>query len=63
MRLTFIAPSRGLFGYRGEFLSDTRGDGVLHRTVRGYEPWSGDLEELMGDSLAVFKEAWWRRVG
>ena len=28
-----------------------------------FEPWSGDLEELMGDSLAVFKEAWWRRVG
>jgi len=42
-RLTFIAPSRGLFGYRSEFLSDTRGDGVLHRTVRGYEPWAGDL--------------------
>ena len=44
VRLTFIAPSRGLFGYRGEFLSDTRGDGVLHRTVRGYEPWSGELK-------------------
>jgi GTP-binding protein len=43
VRLTFVAPSRGLFGYRGEFLSDTRGDGLLHRTVRGYEPWSGDL--------------------
>ena len=43
VRLTFIVPSRGLFGYRSEFLSDTRGDGVLHRTVRGYEPWSGDL--------------------
>jgi len=44
VRLTFIAPSRGLFGYRGEFLSDTRGDGLLHRTVRGYEPLSGDLK-------------------
>jgi GTP-binding protein len=42
-RLQFIAPSRGLFGYRGEFLSDTRGEGVLHRTVRGYEPWAGDV--------------------
>jgi GTP-binding protein len=42
-RLTFVVPSRGLFGYRSEFLSDTRGDGVLHRTVRGYEPWAGDL--------------------
>ena len=42
-RLTFVCPSRGLFGYRSEFLSDTRGDGILHRTVRGYEPWAGDL--------------------
>jgi GTP-binding protein len=33
----------GLFGYRSEFLSDTRGEGVLHRTVRGYEPWAGEL--------------------
>jgi GTP-binding protein len=41
--LEFVAPSRGLFGYRSEFLSDTRGEGVLHRTVRGYEPWSGEL--------------------
>jgi GTP-binding protein len=43
VRMHFIAPSRGLFGYRTEFLSDTRGEGVLHRTVRGYEPWAGDL--------------------
>jgi GTP-binding protein len=41
--LQFVVPSRGLFGYRSEFLSDTRGEGVLHRTVRGYEPFSGDL--------------------
>ena len=41
--LSFVVPSRGLFGYRGEFLTDTRGEGVMHRTVRGYEPWSGDL--------------------
>ncbi len=41
--LQFVVPSRGLFGYRSEFLSDTRGEGVLHRTVRGYEPWTGEL--------------------
>ena len=41
--LCYVVPSRGLFGYRSEFLSDTRGEGVLHRTVRGYEPWAGDL--------------------
>ncbi len=43
VRLCFVVPSRGLFGYRGEFLTDTRGEGVLHRTVRGYEPLAGDL--------------------
>jgi GTP-binding protein len=41
--LRFVVPSRGLFGYRGEFLTDTRGEGVLHRTVKGYEPHSGPL--------------------
>ena len=41
--LEFVVPSRGLFGYRSEFLSDTRGEGVLYRTVRGYEPYAGDL--------------------
>ena len=43
VRFLFTVPSRGLFGYRSEFLSDTRGDGVLYRTVSGYEPWAGDL--------------------
>ena len=43
MHLHFVVPSRGLFGYRGEFLTDTRGEGVLHRTVRGYEPHAGPL--------------------
>jgi GTP-binding protein len=42
--LIFSAPSRGLFGFRSEFLADTRGEGVLHRTVQGYEPWAGGLE-------------------
>ncbi|MEN8181974.1 MAG: translational GTPase TypA [Myxococcota bacterium] len=41
--LRFVVPSRGLFGYRSEFLTDTRGEGVLHRTVRGYEPHAGAL--------------------
>jgi GTP-binding protein len=41
--LEYVVPSRGLFGLRTEFLSDTRGLGVLHRTVRGYEPFAGDL--------------------
>ena len=43
VRFLFTVPSRGLCGYRSEFLSDTRGEGILHRTVSGYEPWAGDL--------------------
>jgi GTP-binding protein len=39
--LQFVVPSRGLFGYRTEFLSDTRGEGTLYRAVRGYEPFDG----------------------
>jgi GTP-binding protein len=41
--LRYTVPSRGLFGYRGEFLTQTRGEGVLHRTVTGYAPWAGEL--------------------
>jgi GTP-binding protein len=41
--LSYTAPTRGLFGYRSEFLTDTRGEGVLYRTVRGYEPVAGDI--------------------
>ena len=43
VRFLFTVPSRGLFGYRSEFLSDTRGEGTLYRTVSGYEPLAGDL--------------------
>jgi GTP-binding protein len=44
VRFEWVVPSRGLFGYRSEFLSDTRGEGVLYRTVSGYEPFAGELE-------------------
>jgi GTP-binding protein len=55
-RLAFVAPSRGLFGYRGEFLSATRGEGVLYRTVRGYEPWVGELARR-GQGAMIVTEA------
>ena len=44
VRFEWVVPSRGLFGYCSEFLSDTRGEGVLYRTVSGYEPFAGQLE-------------------
>jgi GTP-binding protein len=40
-RLTFLAPSRGLIGYHGEFLTDTRGTGVMNRMFHGYAPYKG----------------------
>jgi GTP-binding protein len=42
-RLTFYAPSRGLIGYHSEFLTDTRGTGVMNRIYHGYAPWKGQI--------------------
>ncbi len=42
-RLTFLAPSRALIGYQGEFLTDTRGSGVLNRVFSHYEPYKGAI--------------------
>ncbi len=52
-RLEFVAPSRGLFGYRTEFLGDTRGEGVMYRRVRGYEPVAGALQRRAGGAIVV----------
>jgi len=43
VRLTFIAPSRGLIGYYGDFLSDTRGTGIMNRLFHGYAPYKGPI--------------------
>jgi GTP-binding protein len=43
-RLVFFAPSRGLIGYHGEFLTDTRGTGVINRMFHGYAPFKGGIE-------------------
>jgi GTP-binding protein len=44
IRLTFHIPSRGLLGYQGEFLTDTRGTGVMNRLFHGYGPYRGKIE-------------------
>jgi GTP-binding protein len=51
VRLTFKMPSRGLIGYHGEFLTDTRGTGVMNRLFAGYGPWKGALEGRRNGSL------------
>ena len=43
VRLTFRIPARGLFGYRSEFLTDTRGTGIMHHRFLEYGPWAGPL--------------------
>ena len=42
-RINFKVPARGLFGYRSEFLSDTRGEGIMHHRFLEYGPWAGEL--------------------
>ena len=51
VRLTFIMPSRGLIGYHGEFLTDTRGTGIMNRLFHGYGPWRGVIEGRRNGSL------------
>ena len=51
VRLSFLAPSRGLIGYHGEFLTDTRGSGIMHRLFAGYGPWRGPIEGRHNGSL------------
>jgi GTP-binding protein len=50
-RLTFLIPSRGLIGYHGEFLTDTRGTGIMNRLFHGYGPWAGPIEGRRNGSL------------
>ncbi|MCS6781176.1 MAG: translational GTPase TypA [Geminicoccaceae bacterium] len=45
LRLVFKAPARALIGYHGEFLTDTRGTGVINRTFAGFEPWKGPIQQ------------------
>lgn len=54
-RLEFKIPSRGLFGYRSEFLTDTKGEGVLNTLFLGYEPFMGDIPIRTNGSLVAFE--------
>ena len=54
-RLLFSIPSRGLIGYRGEFLTDTRGEGIMNTIFSGYEPYKGDLSYRSQGSLIAFE--------
>ena len=55
MRLEFLVPARGLFGYRSEFLTDTKGEGVLNTIFHGYAPYKGDIPRRALGSLIAFE--------
>ena len=55
VRLEFLIPSRGLIGYRGEFLTDTKGTGILNTMFNGYGPYLGDLSYRPTGSLIAFE--------
>jgi GTP-binding protein len=52
-RLEYLVPARALIGFRTEFLTDTRGTGILHHVFEGFEPWFGDLRMRPTGSLVA----------
>ena len=54
-RLEFSIPSRGLIGYRGDFLTDTKGNGILNTTFDGYGPFKGEIQYRKQGSLISFE--------
>ena len=55
MKIEFLVPSRGLFGYRNEFLTDTRGEGIMASVFDSYAPFKGDLSRRNTGSLIAFE--------
>ena len=56
VRMTFRIPARGLFGYRSEFLTDTRGTGIMHHRFLDYGPWAGPLSGRKRGVLVADRE-------
>ncbi|MDF2538346.1 MAG: typA [Herbinix sp.] len=54
-RLEFSIPARGLIGYRGEFLTDTKGNGIINTLFDGYGPYKGDIQYRKSGSLIAFE--------
>ena len=54
-RLEFSIPARGLIGYRGEFMTDTKGNGILNTIFNGYGPYKGDIQYRKQGSLIAFE--------
>jgi GTP-binding protein len=54
-RLEFVVPARGLIGYRSEFMTDTKGNGILHHNFNGYEPYKGDITHRQRGALVAME--------
>lgn len=55
-RIEFRIPARGLIGYRGEFLTDTRGNGIMNSVFDGYEPYKGDISSRTHGSMVAWEQ-------
>ena len=55
MKAEFLGPSRGLFGYRNEFMTDTKGEGIMASVFDSYAPYRGDLSRRNTGSLIAFE--------
>ena len=51
VRITYEAPTRGLLGYRSEFINDTRGEGTLVRRIKGYTPYKGEIQQRANGAM------------
>ena len=54
-RLEFLVPARGLIGYRSEFMTDTKGNGILHHNFNGYEPYKGEITHRQRGALVAME--------
>lgn len=54
-RLEFVIPSRGLIGFRNEFMTDTKGNGIMNHVLNSYDSYKGDIPERSRGSLVVFE--------
>ncbi len=55
MKLEFLIPSRGLFGYRSEFMTDTKGEGIIGTVFEGYGAYKGEIQSRLTGSLIAFE--------
>jgi GTP-binding protein len=54
-RLEFLIPSRGIIGFRSEFMTDTKGNGIMNHVLEGYDKYKGDIPERSRGSIVVFE--------